>query len=69
MILAGKKKAKRVHGGPRWSKCSVLSSPAGVKGLEGWGLDKPGELTRDSLISTDNSSAVGLAIAAFFPVF
>lgn len=46
--------------------CAII--PAGVKGFVGWGLDKPGELMSDSLISTDNSSAIGLAIAAFFPV-
>lgn len=47
--------------------CAIIS--AGVKGLVGWGLDKPGELMSNSLISTDNSSAIQEAIAAFFPVF
>lgn len=47
--------------------CAIV--PARVKGPVGWGLDKPGELTSNSLISTDNSSAVELTIAAFFPVF
>lgn len=43
--------------------CAII--PVRVKGLVGWGLDKPGELMSNSLISTDNSSAIQQELQSF----
>lgn len=58
--------------GALWPKvvqmfCAIIT--AGVKGIAGWWLDKHDELTSDSLISTDNSSAMYEIMIPFFLIF
>jgi len=47
--------------------CAIIT--AGVRGVASWRLDKHDELTSNSLISTDNSSAICKIIIPFFLIF
>lgn len=63
---------KKGKTGASWPKvvqmfCTIIA--AGAKGIAGRWLDKRDELTSNSLISTDNSSAIYEIIMPFFPIF